>query len=68
MFVNASYVVSDVANVLNLSERQVQRLMNSFRQNGADGLIHQSRGSTDFKRNASPMDDRGWPLGATLTA
>lgn len=33
---------SDAANV----ERQVQRLMNSFRQNGADGLIHQSRGST----------------------
>lgn len=44
MFVNASYVVSDVANVLNLSERQVQRLMNRFRQNGASGLIHQSRG------------------------
>lgn len=35
---------SDAANVLNLSERQVQRLMNRFRQNGASGLIHQSRG------------------------
>lgn len=35
---------SDAANVLNLSERQVQRLMNRFRQSGASGLMHQSRG------------------------
>ena len=44
MFANADYAVQMLLTFLNLSERQVQRLMNRFRQSGASGLTHQSRG------------------------
>ncbi|MGR3024864.1 helix-turn-helix domain-containing protein, partial [Vibrio vulnificus] len=35
---------ADAAEILNLSERQVQRLMNRLRQSGAASLVHGARG------------------------
>ncbi|EPQ9412782.1 helix-turn-helix domain-containing protein [Vibrio vulnificus] len=35
---------SDAAQILNLSERQVQRLMNRLRESGAASLVHGARG------------------------
>ncbi|KFK47817.1 hypothetical protein JS87_25205 [Vibrio vulnificus] len=35
---------SDAAQILNLSERQVRRLMNRLRESGAASLVHGARG------------------------
>lgn len=43
----------DAASQLQLTERQVQRLMNRFRVSGADGLTHARRG----KSGANRLDD-----------
>jgi len=41
---------SDAANILNLSERQVQRLMNRLRNIGISGLAHGARGKHSNNR------------------
>ncbi len=48
---------SDAAQILNLSERQVQRLMNRLRESGATSLVHGARGK--------PSNNRISILGAT---
>ncbi|MGY5830601.1 helix-turn-helix domain-containing protein [Vibrio vulnificus] len=48
---------SDAAQILNLSERQVQRLMNRLRESGAASLVHSARGK--------PSNNRISILGAT---
>ncbi len=40
----------DAADILGLSERQVQRLMNRFRKFGASGLVHRARGKPSNHR------------------
>ncbi len=47
---------SDAAEILNLSVRQVQRLMNRLREYGAAGLAHQARGRPSNHRY--PSDNR----------
>ncbi|WP_285377994.1 ISNCY family transposase, partial [Vibrio sp. B172a] len=44
---------SDAAQILNLSERQVQRLMNSLRESGAVSLVHGARGKPSNNRISS---------------
>ncbi len=44
---------SDAAEILNLSVRQVQRLMNRLRECGAAGLTHQARGKPSNHRYPS---------------
>ncbi|MUL01578.1 ISNCY family transposase [Aliivibrio fischeri] len=50
----------DAAELLNLSVRQVQRLMNRLRQYGAAGLSHKSRGKPS--NNKLPSDYRSYIL------
>lgn len=40
----------DAAEILNLSERQVQRLMNRLRESGAVSLAHEARGKPSNNR------------------
>ncbi len=47
---------ADAADILSLSVRQVQRLMNRLRKSGAAGLVHQSRGKPS--NNRYPNDYR----------
>lgn len=44
---------SDAAQILNLSERQVQRLMNRLRESGAASLVHGARGKPSNNRISS---------------
>ncbi|WP_242403157.1 ISNCY family transposase, partial [Vibrio navarrensis] len=44
---------SDAAQILNLSERQVQRLMNRLRESGAASLAHGARGKPSNNRISS---------------
>lgn len=44
---------SDAAQLLNLSERQVQRLMNRLRESGAASLVHGARGKPSNNRISS---------------
>ena len=46
----------DAAEILNLSERQVQRLMNRLRESGAASLVHGARGKPS--NNCTPSDYR----------
>ncbi|WP_425667673.1 ISNCY family transposase [Vibrio tubiashii] len=41
---------ADAAEILNLSERQVQRLMNRLRESGASSLVHGARGKPSNNR------------------
>ncbi|WP_374042636.1 helix-turn-helix domain-containing protein [Vibrio diabolicus] len=41
---------ADAAEILNLSERQVQRLMNRLRESGAASLVHGARGKPSNRR------------------
>ncbi|WP_133152790.1 helix-turn-helix domain-containing protein, partial [Vibrio splendidus] len=41
---------TDAAEILSLSERQVQRLMNKLREHGAASLTHASRGKPSNRR------------------
>lgn len=41
---------ADAAEILNLSERQVQRLMNRLRESGAASLVHGARGKPSNNR------------------
>ncbi|BCL73747.1 hypothetical protein VNTUMSATTG_56840 (plasmid) [Vibrio nigripulchritudo] len=41
---------ADAAEILNLSERQVQRLMNRLRESGATSLVHGARGKPSNNR------------------
>ncbi|EMN7322187.1 ISNCY family transposase [Vibrio vulnificus] len=43
----------DAAQILNLSERQVQRLMNRLRESGAASLVHGARGKPSNNRISS---------------
>ncbi|WP_345789730.1 helix-turn-helix domain-containing protein [Vibrio eleionomae] len=43
----------DAADILNLSERQVQRLMNRLRESGAASLVHGARGKPSNNRISS---------------
>lgn len=45
--------ISDAALLLGISDRQVQRLKSRWRENGAEGLAHRSRG----KRPANALED-----------
>nr|WP_330125622.1 helix-turn-helix domain-containing protein [Vibrio campbellii] len=47
----------DAADILDLSARQVHRLMNRLREFGVVGLIHQARGKPS--NNRYPNDYRG---------
>lgn len=44
---------ADAADILNLSERQVQRLMNRLRESGAASLVHGARGKPSNNRISS---------------
>ncbi|BDR13605.1 transposase [Vibrio sp. STUT-A11] len=44
---------ADAAEILNLSERQVQRLMNRLRESGAASLVHGARGKPSNNRISS---------------
>ena len=47
----------DAADILDLSVRQVQRLMNRLREFGAVGLTHQARGKPSNNRYPSDYRD-----------
>ena len=47
----------DAADILDLSVRQVQRLMNHLREFGAVGLTHQARGKPSNNRYPSDYRD-----------